>query len=183
MGAGGGLARAPWQGSLPLGRRVDGLRGESRAPTLRSRSSGLVRRRREPGRLSPADRRRLGVDVVPFLPVSRLPRLPVPRVLGGLLRRRVPRSPRRLLGDRLGGGQVQLPELGLPGPPPHLRRLPLRPRRLDGSVGVSGRRSSRRRRAQGSTSTTRRSAACAPGRNRSPRSGSTTSAARSSSTR
>lgn len=55
VGASGGLARASRQGSLPVGRRVDGVRGKSRPSPFLSGSGRLVRRRREPRGLPPAD--------------------------------------------------------------------------------------------------------------------------------
>ena len=60
-------------------------------------------------------RRRLGVDLERLRGLSGLPRLPLPRVLRGLLRRRVPGPARRLMGDPAAGRSgAQLPQLGLP---------------------------------------------------------------------
>ena len=56
--------------------------------------------------------------------------LPLPRVLRGLLRRRVPGAARRLLGHPARSGPRHLPQLGLPHPAADLRRLPLRAGRL-----------------------------------------------------
>ena len=52
--------------------------------------------------------------------------VPVPRVLRGLLRRRLPGPARRLLGDPPRGDPHDVPQLGPPRAPPDLRRLPLR---------------------------------------------------------
>ena len=129
VGAGGRVARAAGQEPLPVGSRVGGLRGEPRPSALLAGARRLVRRRREPGRLPPAHRGRLGMDVVALPSLSRLSRVSVPRVLGGLLRRGVPRPARRLLGDRPARRPHELPELRLPRPAAHLRRVPLRARR------------------------------------------------------
>ncbi len=85
--------------------------------------------------VSPAHGRGLGVDVVPLPSLSRLFGVPVSRVLRGLLRGRVPRPPRRLLGDGLGRRALQLPELGSPRPPSALRGISLRARCV--SLGAS----------------------------------------------
>ena len=90
----------------------------------------LVRRRRQPGRLRPDGRRRLGVDVVSVPAVPRLRRVPRPGVLGGQLRRRRPRASRRLVGDGRSRGARLASPLGAPCPARDLRRLPLRARRL-----------------------------------------------------
>jgi hypothetical protein len=57
-------------------------------------------------------RRRMGVDVEPLPRLPRLRRPPLPRVLRGLLRRRVSRAARRLVGDALACGVPHLPQLG-----------------------------------------------------------------------
>ncbi len=70
VGASRRLGRAPREEPLPLGPRVHGLRGEPRPPPVPPRSRRLIRGRREPERLRPAHRRRLGVDglALPALP-------------------------------------------------------------------------------------------------------------------
>src|SRR5213075_169482 len=52
------------------------------------------------------------------------------RVLGGLLRTRVQGAARRGVVHRRRRDAGHVPQLGLPDPPPDLRRLPLRARRL-----------------------------------------------------
>src|SRR5207302_4516453 len=81
-------------------------------------------------------RRRVGVDGFGLPALSGLPRLPVPLVLGGLLRLRVQGPARRLVGHPPQRRAHHLPELGLPDPAPHLRRLPLREGRVTGRVRV-----------------------------------------------
>ena len=76
-------------------------------------------------------------------PTSRRTRasvVPVPRVLGGVLRPRVQGAARRVVGDAPGRGAHHVPQLGLPDPPPDLRRLPLRARtrEVSGRVVVLG---------------------------------------------
>ena len=65
-------------------------------------------RRLPGGRLAagraPADRRRVGVDVLGLAPVPGLRDVPVPGVLRGVLRRRLPGAARRLVRHRPGGG-------------------------------------------------------------------------------
>ena len=51
--------------------------------------------------------------------------VPLPRVLAGVLRRRLPGAARRLVRHRPGGGPRDVPQLGPPDPPADLRRLPL----------------------------------------------------------
>ena len=51
------------------------------------------------------DRRGLGVDRLQLPPVSRVPGIPLPGVLRGLLRRALPRAARRLLGHLLRGSR------------------------------------------------------------------------------
>ena len=115
VGAGRGLGRATGEDALPLGPGVDGIRGEPRPSPLLPRSGRLVRRWRERRRLRPAGRRRLGVDVVLLRAVPGLPRVSVPRVLRGLLRRGVPRAARRLVGDQPTRRPHLVPQLGLSG--------------------------------------------------------------------
>src|SRR6185312_17153559 len=72
----------------------------------------------------------LGVDI---LCIHRLPRLrvvSVPRVLGGLLRRRAPRAARRLVGDRPAGRAGHVPELGLAAAAANLQRRATGVRRM-----------------------------------------------------
>ncbi len=59
-----------------------------------------------------------------------LQRLPLSRVLRGLLRWRLPGPPRRLLGRTPRCRAALVPQLGSPVPAPDLRRLPLREGRL-----------------------------------------------------
>src|SRR4029079_10038819 len=66
------------------------------------------------------DRRGLAVDLLTVHRLSRVPRLPISGVLGGLLRRRIAMAARRLLGDRSLGGAIELPQLGLPAAAPDL---------------------------------------------------------------
>ena len=113
-----GHARYPW-GDEPepdranLGERRFGPAPVGAYPGGRS----AVRRRADA-------RRRVGVDVERLHGLPGLPRLPVPRVLRGLLRPRVQGAARRLVGDAPGRGAQDVPQLGLPDPPPDLRRLP-----------------------------------------------------------
>ncbi len=65
---------------------------------------------------------RLGVDEQHLPRLSRLRRPPVPRVLGGVLRRGLPRAARRLVGDASPRCQPDLPQLGPAGAPADLRR-------------------------------------------------------------
>ena len=60
---------------------------------------------------------------------------PVPRVLGGLLRGRLPGAARGLLGDLARGDPPLIPQLGLPGPAPDLLRLQMRARRDERAAG------------------------------------------------
>ncbi|MCW3029486.1 MAG: egtD [Solirubrobacterales bacterium] len=54
----------------------------------------------------------MGMDPEPFRRLSRLHRTSVPRVLGGVLRRGLPRAPRRLVGDEQPGRDADVPQLG-----------------------------------------------------------------------
>ena len=75
--------------------------------------AGSYAGRRQPRRLRPDGGRRLGVDVVDVPAVPGLPPVPVPRgVLRGLLRRRVPRPPRGLVGDGRARRAHVAPHLG-----------------------------------------------------------------------
>ncbi len=75
--------------------------------------------------------RRLGVDQLRLRSLPGLPRLPLSRVLRGLLRRRPQGVARRLLGHPPQRDPNQLPQLGSPGAPPALRRAALRQGRLN----------------------------------------------------
>ncbi len=86
--------------------------------------------RRQPLGCAPAVRRRLGVDGIRLHRVPRLPRVPVPRVLRGVLGLGVQGAARRLVGHAPARDALHLPQLGLPDPPADLRRVPLRARRL-----------------------------------------------------
>ena len=66
-----------------------------------------------------------------FARPPRVPVVPVPRVLRGVLRPRLQGAARRLVGDAPVGGAHHVPQLGLPDPPPDLLRLPLRARTPD----------------------------------------------------
>ena len=77
---------------------VDARAGQPRPPRLRHRSRGLAPGGRLAQRVLGHARRRLGVDVEPLRRLPGLPRAPVPGVLRGLLRRRLPRAARRLVG-------------------------------------------------------------------------------------
>ena len=76
-------------------------------------------------RRAPAHRRCLGMVALGFRGLPRLPAVPLPRVLRGLLRRRLPHPARRLLRYRRGRLPRHLPQLGPPDPPTDLRRFPL----------------------------------------------------------
>ena len=58
----------------------------------------------------------------PFARLRRLHRTSLPRVLGGVLRRSLPRPARRLVGHPRPRRLTDVPQLGLPGAPPDLRR-------------------------------------------------------------
>src|SRR6202040_2784892 len=68
----------------------------------------------DPGGGRAARRRglRVGVDGVVLRRLPGLPGAPLPRVLGGLLRRRLPRPARWLVGYRPARGDPHLPQLG-----------------------------------------------------------------------
>src|SRR5207237_5849837 len=123
---------------LPVGqRRARAGAGQPGAGlALRPGVRRQLSRRRQPVGLPTDGRRRVGVDGFGLPALSGLPRLPVPRVLGGLLRLRVQGPARRLVGHPPQRRAHHLPELGLPDPAPHLRRLPLREGRVTGRVGV-----------------------------------------------
>src|ERR1700709_964576 len=66
----------------------------------------------------------MGVDVVSFRRLPRLSGTPLSRVLRGLLRRRLSRPARALVGDRGARALHHLPQLGPPIAPADLRRRP-----------------------------------------------------------
>ena len=99
-----------------------GARGRAvRARARRARPARLRARSRRPVR-----RRLLGVDGERVRGLPGLRGLPVPRVLGGLLRRGLPRAARRRVGDPHPGRAPELPQLGPPAAAADLRRLPMR---------------------------------------------------------
>ena len=100
--------------------RAHGARLPSEAEWERAASTPRCARRDRPG---------LGVDPDP---VPRLPRLrgpSLPRVLRGLLRRRLPCSARQLLGHQPSRREPHLPQLGSTAAAPDLRRVASRERR------------------------------------------------------
>ena len=122
--------------ALPLGRR--GPDARARQPRPAPPAPGRGRRlpgRRLAARRPPADRRRVGVDQQRLPPLPRLRRVPVPGVLGGVLRRRLQGAARRVVRHRRGRLPRHVPQLGLPDPPADLRRLPVRPRRRAEELG------------------------------------------------
>ncbi len=130
-----GDAEAGWV-SVAMGRREPVASDPPRRPRLLARGRRLrplgrqapAQRAGVGGGLPPPRRGRPGLGVDPF-GLSRLPRLqsvPLPRVLGGLLRRRVQGAAGRLLGDPSRSDAAELPQLGPAAAPPDLLRLPLR---------------------------------------------------------
>ena len=83
-------------------------------------------------------RRRLAVDIVVLRRLPGLPRVPVRRVLGGLLRRGLPRAARRLVGHRPARRPADLPQLGSPAAAADLLRDPVCVRCLRRSVRARG---------------------------------------------
>ena len=75
-----------------------------------------------------------------FRRASGLRRVPLPRILGGLLRRRLPGAARWLVRHRPLRLPGHLPQLGLSDPPADLQRFPLRPGRATGRVVPVSRR-------------------------------------------
>src|SRR5688500_8108444 len=71
-------------------------------------------------------RRGVGVDELVLHGVAGLRGVPVPRVLRGVLRRELQGAARELVGDPRQRASPDVPQLGLPDPPPDLLRLPLR---------------------------------------------------------
>ena len=89
---------------LPVGRRRPRRREHA---NLGQRHLGPPRSAPIPAGASPLrraadDRRRVGVDVAPTSPATPASRLPLPRVLRGVLRRRLQGAARRLVGHRPG---------------------------------------------------------------------------------
>src|SRR5436190_1148516 len=86
---------------------------------------------------------RLGVDLDVLSRLPRLRRTPLSRVLRGVLRRRLPRAARLVVGDLRARALDHLPQLGPPLAPADLRRRPTRkgrelmePSTLEGVVEV-----------------------------------------------
>ena len=102
-------------------------RGESRADSF---GPLPVARRAASGSRRVHARRRVGMDVVRLHRLPRVHGVSVRRVLRGLLRRRAPRAPRRLVGDRPAGRTHHVPELGLPAAAAALQRRPAGGRRM-----------------------------------------------------
>ena len=89
-------------------------RARQRRPAVGRNGAGrAVGRRSRAQRLPRHARRRLGVDRHPLRRLSGLRRRPLPRVLRGVLRRRLPGVARRLVGDASARRQPHLPQLGL----------------------------------------------------------------------
>ena len=85
------------------------------------------------------DRAGVGVDGQHVPRLSRLPRLPLPRVLRGVLRRGLPRAARRLVGDAPSRREPDLPQLGSAPAPADLRRCAPREGRRDGARSTRSR--------------------------------------------
>ena len=96
------------------------------------RAGGRLRGRRLRLRRRADARRRLGVDRVGLHRLPGLPGLPLPRVLGGLLRRRPQGPARRRLGDAPRRDPDELPQLGPPRALTDLLRPALRKGRRSG---------------------------------------------------
>ncbi len=109
--------------ALAVGRLgVDARPGQPRRASAASRAG-----RRLPGgrlgvRRRADDRRRVGVDLVGVRAVARLRADALRRLQRAVLRRRLPRAARRLVGGRRGVGPAVLPQLGPPDPPADLQR-------------------------------------------------------------
>ena len=99
VGEGGDLDAAGREARAALGRRATCRPREHRAHALRTGARRRLSGRREPMGLPRDARRRLGVDVFSLHRLSGLLGVPLPRVLRGVLRRRLPRPARRLVGD------------------------------------------------------------------------------------
>ena len=92
-------------------------------------SAGAYPGRRVAARRPAADRRRLGVDQQRLPAVPGLRRVPVCRVLAGVLRLGLQGAARRVVRHRRRGLSRDVPQLGLPDPPSDLLRLPVCSRR------------------------------------------------------
>src|SRR5207249_11255779 len=117
----------------------------------------------------------VAVDELALHRLSGVRGVPLPRVLGGVLRHRLPRAARRRLDHRPGRGPHELPQLGLSTAPADLLRLPLRPRCLAKRPSpVSASTSCSTTATASPPSTTPPSGACVRRRKSCRRSGSTT---------
>ena len=117
---------------LPVGRRATRRREHANLGQrhLRPAPVGAYPAGASPLGRAPADRRRLGVDVVATSAATRASAaFPYREYSRGVLRRRLQGAARRLVRHRRGGLPGHVPQLGLPDPAADLRRLPLRPRR------------------------------------------------------
>ncbi len=114
VGEGSDLDAAGREARAALGRRASCRPREHRARALRAGTRGRLSGGRQPMGLPRDARRRLGVDVFSLHRLSRLLGVPLPRVLRGVLRRRLPRPARRLVGDAPLRRAGNVPQLGLP---------------------------------------------------------------------
>ena len=103
-GVGEGRPLRPRDGplaALPVGRRrADARAREPRAASPAARPGGRLPGGGVAAGGAPDGRRRVGVDHLGLAPLPGLQRVPVPGVLAGVLRRRLPRAARRLVRDR-----------------------------------------------------------------------------------
>ena len=133
VGEGGGVGpRGQRQRRYPWGDEPPTRPREPRPAPLRAGPGRRLPGRRQRVRLRADDRRRVGVDGVGLPAYPGLRAVPVPGVLRGLLRPRLQGAARRLVGHPPDRRAHHVPQLGLPDPPPDLRRLPLRAGRRDG---------------------------------------------------
>lgn len=113
--------RYPWGDEDPSPERANlGQRHLRPAPAWRLCGGPVT------ARSAAVDRRRVGVDVERLPPLSGLLGIPLPRVLGGLLRARPQGAARRLVRRGHGGLPGHVPELGPSGAAPDLLRIPHR---------------------------------------------------------